>query len=203
MNNRPLMLGGNMREIWLQIDSWLASNAPVVLASLQPGADDGAIRDAESLLGVSFPNNVRESYRIHDGQRAERVSHPLLDDGWELLSLQGMVAHWKSWASALDKGVFQNAAARPQPPIQGNWWHPAWIPVATCHTGSNICLDLAPSEKGHYGQLIAVLHDDPARHLVAGGWSEWLTHFLHDLHRGMYFYSDDHAGLIRVDGVHV
>jgi cell wall assembly regulator SMI1 len=191
-----------MQEIWRQIDAWLATNAPVVLASLQAGASEEAIQDTERFLGITFPSDVRESIRIHDGQRAGRTTHPLLDDGWELLSLQGILAHWKVWVSSLEKGLFRDAVAKPQPPIRDHWWHPSWIPIATCHTGSSICLDLIPSVKGGYGQIIAVFHDDPARYVIASSWSDWLTRFLTDLHRGMYIFSEEYAGLIRVDGVH-
>ena len=57
-----------MQGTWARIDRWLAEATPDVLDSLQPGATDEQISNTEATLGVTFPEDVRVSYGIHDGQ---------------------------------------------------------------------------------------------------------------------------------------
>ncbi len=72
-----------MESAWARIERWLAESAPEVLDSLQPGATDEQISNTEAALGVTFPEDVRASYRIHDGQSPHG---PGFVDAWEFLS---------------------------------------------------------------------------------------------------------------------
>src|SRR5579884_1529995 len=65
-----------MREIWDIIEDWLAANTPWIYESLAPPATDDEIREAEVALGLTFPDDLRESYRIHNGQKPWR---PFID----------------------------------------------------------------------------------------------------------------------------
>jgi cell wall assembly regulator SMI1 len=191
-----------MREIWQEIDLWLSAHAPIIFHSLCAGASVESVAETESALGIVFPSDVQQSVRIHDGQKGGRVWHPLIEDGWELLSLKEMVSHWQLWELSQRNGVFAALTSQPVQGIRERWWHSKWIPVATCHTGSSICLDLDPSPSGVKGQIIAVFHDDPTRHIVAPSWEAWLNAFAADLEQGRYFFSEEYAGLVRIDGPH-
>ena len=57
-----------MKTIGHRIDFWLAANAPEILNNLQPGATPEAIKAAEQFLEIEFPEDVKSSYRIHNGQ---------------------------------------------------------------------------------------------------------------------------------------
>ena len=57
-----------MREIWNKIENYLKENAPNVLESLQQGATDEEIKKAEDFIGITFPEDFKESYKIHNGQ---------------------------------------------------------------------------------------------------------------------------------------
>jgi internalin A len=46
----------------------LATNAPNALNNLQPGAGDEQIRQLEESLGIELPEDVKQLYRIHNGQ---------------------------------------------------------------------------------------------------------------------------------------
>jgi cell wall assembly regulator SMI1 len=54
-----------MQDIWDRITSWLSIHAPEILESFQPGATEDEIREVEEKLGVTFPANVRQSFRIY------------------------------------------------------------------------------------------------------------------------------------------
>src|SRR3712207_8524642 len=77
-----------MEGTWARIERWLAEFAPDVLKSLQPAATEEQISNAEAALGVTLPEEVRASYRIHDGQSPDG---PGLMDAWEFLSLSRIV----------------------------------------------------------------------------------------------------------------
>ncbi len=56
-----------MQDVWNRIESWLATNAPNVLSYLLPGATNEEIQQTEVALGIQFPEDVKASYRIHNG----------------------------------------------------------------------------------------------------------------------------------------
>src|SRR5262249_39429588 len=73
-----------MKQIWERIHTWLRQHAPAVLDSLRPGATEETLRAAEEAMGVKLPADVRQSYRIHDGQSAgEHGFAPGLIEGLE------------------------------------------------------------------------------------------------------------------------
>src|SRR4051794_5295392 len=57
-----------MQTLWGRIEAWLDAHVPGGADILAPGATSEEITDAERFLGVSFPEDVRDSFRLHDGQ---------------------------------------------------------------------------------------------------------------------------------------
>ena len=57
---------------WQRIETWLVQNAPQIMQGLAPGATEEEIAAAEKIPGVALPEEVRDSYRIHDGQQTDR-----------------------------------------------------------------------------------------------------------------------------------
>ena len=72
-----------MREIWTRMEAWLQAHVPSGANVLSPGAAEEEIAATERFLGVSFPEDVQASFRLHDGQ----CGGPWLMWGCELLSL--------------------------------------------------------------------------------------------------------------------
>ena len=87
-----------MKAVWKRIHTWLDANAPAGYGNLRPAASAEAIQAAEQAMGVKLPDDVKASYRIHDGQDNE----PGLvgGEGWRLLSLEEMVKQWGRWSQA-------------------------------------------------------------------------------------------------------
>src|SRR4051812_24277615 len=62
--------GIGMRDIWRRIDTQFATLIPDLLESLGPlagGASEHDISRLEQTLGFRLPEEVRQSYAIHDG----------------------------------------------------------------------------------------------------------------------------------------
>jgi cell wall assembly regulator SMI1 len=145
-----------MQEIWAQIDNWLGVNAPEILDLLQPGASDDEISELENFLSVQLPEDVKSSYRIHNGQSEYKCG--LIVNDWELLSLARIVDEWTVWKELLDDGIFQNEdgqdqGSKPVPGVSNVWWSSRWIPITYNGGGDHHCLDLNPAEGGNVGQI--------------------------------------------------
>ena len=193
-----------MYETWQRIERWLARNAPVVMQSLRAGAADREIADTEVFLDVTFPDDVRASFRVHDGQSGSTASFgfsPGLIDGWELLSLATMRDQWQAWKDLLDGGEFDDTRSEPRGPILTDWWHPCWIPLTHDGSGNHHMLDLNPAPGGAVGQIIEFVHDDSTRTVVAANFATWLTQFANDLDAGEYVYDDALESLWRREDV--
>ena len=91
-----------MQDVWDRIHSWLEVHAPIVVAALPPGASEAQIQEAEQYLGVQLPEDVKASYRIHDGGPVEGYS--FLDTD-QFYSLEGVKSGWQTWKDILDEGV--------------------------------------------------------------------------------------------------
>ncbi|SRR5258708_25640677 len=172
-----------MQTTWKRIESWLAANAPKILNDLLPGATDEQFRSAEKLLGVEFPDDVKTSYNIHNGQQG--LTAPLIGE-WQLLSLKDIVSQWEIMKDLFDAGKFNNVTSTPIGPIKTDWWNVKWIPVAYNGAGDLYCLDLDPALGGDVGQIISFWHMEDRRERLAKNFQEWLQGFADDLEDGKY-----------------
>jgi len=168
-------------DSWTRIEDWLKANAPNALAAIDEPASDEQIRAAEIAMNVSLPDEVRNSYRRHDGQseRGGTIAPP-----WALLSLEYVVSKWRKQNQLLEAGDFDGADANAIGPVRADWWNPKWIPFASDGAGSLQCIDLDPSPGGKVGQVIVYLHDHEDRECVAGSLEDWLNKLVGDLQSG-------------------
>ena len=79
-------------DLWQRLETWLQAEAPTTLANLQDGATPAEIAATEAALGVSFPDDVRASYLLHNGQRNFASE---IFGGREFLSLARIQDEWK------------------------------------------------------------------------------------------------------------
>lgn len=186
-----------MKEIWGRIENWLKVNYPEGLDKLNEGASDELIKSTEQFVGVNFPDDVKDFFKIHNGISEESY----LIAGWYLLSVEDIKSEWKIWKDLLDEGAFQDFRCTPHEAIQNNWWNDKWIPLTWDGAGNNICLDFTPTEKGKIGQIIIIWHDDDVRPLVADSFREWLTDYVEALEAGEYVYSKDYEGIVSIDDI--
>lgn len=189
-----------MKCIFDRFHVWLAAHAPEVLASLRPGASARAIRAAERDMQVTFPEDVKAAYRIHDGQD---VGYDVPDFvyGWRWNSLEGMVEDWR-----LLMEMCKDMKPRPEPKgtTRTDWWHPAWIPVANNGNGDYRMLDLAPGPHGCVGQILFWWSDEPRtggkqRVIQDINFTHWLAGFASELESGDWAYAEEFGGLALAD----
>lgn len=161
-----------MKCIWDRIHVWLKANAPLVLASLRPGATEERIRAAERELGVTLPEGVKACYRIHDGQNNYHDGRPLgFLYGHPWCGLERMVKEWRK----LNEGYLGRDAD----------YCSALIPLTTTAWDQFYVIDLVAGSDGfgvRWADTNAGFYSTP----VAYRFDEWFATFAADLERGRY-----------------
>src|SRR5262249_45627921 len=150
----------------------LKEHFPEVLADLRPGLSEADLARCEEALGQRLPNDVRDSYRIHDGQEGSRIPRPAPSGegfgdfpgvifGLQLLPLQDTVKDWSFWAQLADEeanadadsGLSERSTSFPLGAVRCQNANRGWMPL---HASDGNCLgiDLAPGPNGLAGQVI-------------------------------------------------
>jgi cell wall assembly regulator SMI1 len=65
----PAEVSMPMNEVLARLEGVLRTNAPQVLATLQPGLSEQAIAKLEKDFGVNLPDDIKELYQWHNGSR--------------------------------------------------------------------------------------------------------------------------------------
>jgi cell wall assembly regulator SMI1 len=185
-----------MEKIWVRIDAWLEVNAPKVFSTLQPGASDSQIQAVENALSIQFPEDVKASYRINNGQSGS--DYGLIPESQEFLSLERIQDEWAVWKGLLDEGSLEGGSD-PDQGIRADWYNAKWIPLTSDGCGDNYCLDLAPAEGGTAGQIIKMIHDDAYRGFLAPSFRSWLEDYAAKLESGEYVFSEEYNGIITLE----
>ncbi|GHO70758.1 hypothetical protein KSC_096500 [Ktedonobacter sp. SOSP1-52] len=162
------------------------------MLSLQPGATDQELQEAETALGINLPEEVKASYRIHNG--GALVADPFFSSFWELLCLEEMIERQNS-IKKMDHEL--RTQVQPTERVLPQGWHPHWIPLCQHNTGDLLCLDLAPGPAGQQGQIIAVVWEDLQRPVIASSFRELLALFDADLEAGCYGWNEEWGALER------
>jgi cell wall assembly regulator SMI1 len=93
--------------LWQRIEAWMPLHAPQLWHQLAPGADEAKIKHLESILDITLPEDVRASYRLHNGgYEIKLVSH------MKILPVEGIIYHWQILRELLDDDDWAS-----QPPI--------------------------------------------------------------------------------------
>lgn len=177
------------------MEKWLASHAPTALHGLNPPARMEEIAQAEAVLGITFPADVRATFLIHNGQQSDT---PWLLDGWEFLSLERIINEWSVWKDLVDGGDFAGCESESTGETLTDWWNAAWIPLTYDGAGDHHCLDLSPGPQGQVGQIIQMWHDDSSRPVVAANFHDWLAHLTDAWEASLYGLSAHAGGIIKL-----
>jgi cell wall assembly regulator SMI1 len=158
------------------LEAWFHVHAPEVVSSLNRGLTEAQLESREKQLGQRLPEDLRESYKLHDGQDEEaRLG---LVFGIRLIPLYWGMQEREGFAAV------ESARVVPEGTIQPFQSHPSWIPVTRDSGGNYLGVDLAPGPKGQVGQVIVFGLREPTNYVVAPSWKAFLEHLLHMLESG-------------------
>ncbi len=179
-----------IQTLWERIDIWFRTKALSVWdPSSSVGVSEEEIAHAEAALGVTFPDDFKASYRIHDGG----CPFP----PWEkAMTLTDIVETWKMLKENWEQGYDEDFPEEPPGPVQSSHWRLKWLPfIWSGYGGEYVCLDLDPAPAGQVGQVILRTHEsEPARY-IASSFEVWLAAFANDLKARKYI--ADGKGLVR------
>ena len=175
-------------QSWKRIAAWLSENDPERLKSLQKPATNREIASTEKSLGVKFPEDLKKSYRVHNGQA--RRSSLIVDNGtFYFLSLEEVIREWKIWVDLVASGTFDPVDCRCEDGIKSDaWFNKKWIPVFSDGGGDFYCVDMAPAKGGRVGQIILVEHEDGGRTVKASSLRDLLSQLANELEAGEIIY---------------
>ncbi|MFO0965475.1 MAG: SMI1/KNR4 family protein [Gemmataceae bacterium] len=183
--------GTSIAELWKRIDACLLEHVPKEW--LPPGLTEGEIRRAERVLGVRLPDDVRESYGIHNGLPAFEFSYlghlaPLVRKKNVVgLPMYSVVEHWRSNRD-LAKSWTDRPAVHPKGPIAPVWWRREWIPIFDDIQGNHFFLDLKPRKGGVRGQIVDFDRSYGPLKVYVKSFGAWLKRVARDLERGEYLF---------------
>jgi cell wall assembly regulator SMI1 len=146
----------SVTDAWARIEGWIGRYAPVSATALAKPADPDAITAAEAELGLTFPSELVESLRRHDGLTEWANVLPEAAP----LSVTGIVAKRRmrmEIADGIDGFTPYSAEAEP-------WWHEFWLPFGD-DNGDIQAIDLRPGPG--YGRVGWAAHDNPGDFLDA------------------------------------
>ena len=179
----------SVAQSWKRIENWLKENDPVRAKSLNKPVPEKQLKDAEKKLGISLPADVRESLKIHNGQKGLEsffMSDDMLGGSYYLLPIADVVREWKVWIDLVESGEFEGMESSGENGIKsGEWFRRRWIPVASNGGGDSYCIDLDADQGGKKGQVITMNHDTDTRELIASSWKALLSQYADDLTAGL------------------
>lgn len=182
-----------MQETWKRINNWLAANFPQLQGDINSGADPEELNSLESQLLVNLPEDLKQSYLIHDGQKG--YLSPMIGE-WQILSIKGILKEWNLMKELFDAGKL-NAESNPIGSVKSVWWNIKWIPICSNGAGDLICVDLDPAPGGEVGQIITFWHMDATREVLSNNFQSWFDKYADDLENSKYRVEDDE--LIYID----
>lgn len=184
-----------IKEIWKEIEQKLSQIAQPVFDDLNKGAEQQDFDKLQNSIKKDLPSDFVELYQIHNGQMLENGGG--LINGEQLLPIEIIIEELNIWQELLNSNTFADMQSKADEQIINVWWSQYWIPITSDGAGNHYCLDLDPSDKGTYGQIIRVWHDSPHRAFVSESLTSWLNNFLNEINERLYHYNQDAFGFIK------
>jgi cell wall assembly regulator SMI1 len=169
-------------DLWKRIIAWFSINVPANLCSFGQGVSEEELASAESKMRVRLPDDVRESYLLHNGMG--RID---FFDAHKLLTLEEVVCAWKMSESALEylelEGYENTIDSTSEDLVKNRMWNLLWIPIMGADE-DKVLIDLDPGPSGIVGQLIETCGGPPLR--LANSFRDFLSQYASDLESGKY-----------------
>jgi len=171
-----------MSEVVKRIIAWFAANVPRGHFKLRAGASEVQLSAAEQGMQLRLPDDVRESYLLHDGTEEDGAFF----ESYPLLPLDRMVLLWRR-AMGFEGSEFPEWKdyVKPQGPIKKVMWNVRWVPIMEAE-GDDILIDLDPAPGGSIGQVIERSHEIGPLRVLASNFREWLANYADDLENAKF-----------------
>lgn len=154
---------------------------------LPPGASENAICEAEAIMQVAFPEELRKLLLRHDGSGKNSISPYKIGGGSQtFMALKDIIETWKCMIEIGADFENQGEFGKQTGPIKRNYWNKSWIPVTENGCGDNIVIDLDPPAEGTIGQAIDWWHEGGVSTIQAPSLRAWLNEIVDAVKKGVY-----------------
>jgi cell wall assembly regulator SMI1 len=184
----------SVKTAWKRLWRWSEEYLPRTGRDAQPASAE-AIRRFEAAIGQRLPKDVRDSYRVYNGQCAGNG----IVFGLAVDPLRSVLNSWKLWVDGYEQNVKDNSAASfdeacssfPEGYVRPVYFNRGWIPLTYDSGGNHIGVDLNPGPKGTRGQVIVFGRDDEFHTVLALSWGQFLTDLANELEAGNFRLEQD------------
>jgi cell wall assembly regulator SMI1 len=190
--------------VWKRIEAAVGALAPELLGNLEAGATVKESTAFEKAIGHTLPEEVRQSFLVHNGQRGE-WGNPVFS-GFRLGSITWALKRWEAWLDMADETArdeqLQNlGTCVPSGSIRRDYANRNWVPLAEMDSSNYYGVDFAPESKGVRGQVISFGRDEADKEVLAWSWGWLLNDFAEELEAGNFRYQmdGDTPGLVLID----
>ena len=168
-----------MKEKWQKLERWLAANVPRVLEGLNPPANEAEIMAAEAAINMSFPPSVRDSYRVHNGEK----------DYWGLKGDWGLFVDWRFMPLEQVVGRIKKMRRIQDELLLDDFDVSLMIPILESGGGDLYCVER--SCNGEETELIELWHEVPSRDVKAASFEAFFDEFLQQLETGAIVFDEE------------
>ncbi len=168
----PISVAGN----WFRIRRRIDEEIEPLVGVLADRATPEQIANFEQSIGQELPEDVKHSYRVHNGCH---LAENLLFFGDNYLSLDEAQEAWRSLealAEFVGPSLDDACSSDPENAIQNRNACREWIPITGIYT-NHIGVDLAPGPNGRRGQVILFGVDEWEHYVVGQSWADFLEKF--------------------------
>lgn len=171
--------------------SYYDQNYQEIISSLNGPATDEEISKLELVIGRDLPADVKEMYRIANGQEGSDIA--IFPSGYELLDIESIISFWNSGKESIDSNPYVSEVTDSTDVILDSSWRLEWIPFAIDIAGNYLCVDLAPGDKGRIGQIVMILHDDPDHYHLGYSFKDYIGELDSGLRSGKYSFNEEYG----------
>lgn len=179
-----------MKDNFEKIEHWLRNNAVKIFNhSLQIPADINEVNRLQSLLDRKLPDDFKQLYLWHNGLNDEKNFGSLFY-GMDFFPIDRIISEYLVRKGNYEIEPIPLEKADPEiDPL--NLYNTYWIRFAFDGSHTGLYLDLSPTGKGKYGQVIFIDDEYETGILVAGSTEELVENLKNDLENDFYHLDED------------
>ncbi|MYU22577.1 SMI1/KNR4 family protein [Streptomyces sp. SID8352] len=134
-----------LTDAWARVRTALDAHAPATARTVRPPATMNDLSEAQSLMGQTFPDAVREQLLLFDGAEPNPITGVVLPPLYIPLGLQRMQMLWQQKLAARQHSV-DGATATARAGDACQEFHPLLVPIGDDTTGDLLVVDNRPGE---------------------------------------------------------
>jgi cell wall assembly regulator SMI1 len=190
--------------VWKRIEAAVGALAPDLIGNLAEGATVKEINAFEKVIKRKLPEEVRRSFRAHNGEHTEG---PSIVAGLPFGSLAWASDEWSRWASYQGSDPLERPireleilyGSTPKDAIQLRSANRNWVQLVDLGDGNYFGLDFDPGSEGVLGQVINFGRNENRKAVWAWSWGWFLNDLAEELEADNFRYDSNYGGLLIID----